>query len=41
MRPWHDRYAIVSFANFGDWRIRTQLLFTGRMPTTEKPAGFP
>ena len=25
---------IVSFPNFGHWRIRTQLLFTGRMPMT-------
>jgi len=29
------RHAIVSFPNFGHWRIRTQLLFTGRMPQTE------
>jgi len=28
------RHAIVSFPNFGHWWIRTQLLFTGRMPTT-------
>ena len=28
------RQAIVSFPNFGHWRIRTQLLFTGRMPET-------
>ncbi len=27
-------YAIVSFPNFGHWRIRAQLLFTGRMPMT-------
>lgn len=27
-------YAIVSFPNFGHWRIRTQLMFTGRMPRT-------
>ncbi|KWT64357.1 methionine biosynthesis protein MetW [Hyphomicrobium sulfonivorans] len=26
--------AIVSFPNFGHWRIRTELLFTGRMPRT-------
>jgi methionine biosynthesis protein MetW len=26
------RRAIVSFPNFGHWRVRTQLLFTGRMP---------
>jgi methionine biosynthesis protein MetW len=29
------RHAIVSFPNFGHWRIRSQLLFTGRMPMTE------
>ena len=29
------RKAIVSFPNFGHWRIRSQLLFTGRMPMTE------
>jgi methionine biosynthesis protein MetW len=29
------KHAIVSFPNFGHWRIRTQLLFTGRMPITE------
>jgi methionine biosynthesis protein MetW len=29
------RHAIVSFPNFGHWRIRVQLLFTGRMPITE------
>jgi len=29
------RHAIVSFPNFGHWRIRAQLLFTGRMPRTE------
>ena len=29
------RQAIVSFPNFGHWRIRTQLLLTGRMPITE------
>lgn len=28
------RHAIVSFPNFGHWRIRTQLLLTGRMPQT-------
>lgn len=28
------RYAIVSFPNFGHWRVRTALLFTGRMPMT-------
>ena len=29
------RHAIVSFPNFGHWRIRAQLLFRGRMPVTE------
>mgnify|MGYP003347236359 FL=1 len=29
------RYAIVSFPNFGHWRIRFQLLFSGRMPVTK------
>jgi methionine biosynthesis protein MetW len=29
------KHAIVSFPNFGHWRIRTQLMFTGRMPITE------
>jgi len=29
------RQAIVSFPNFGHWRIRAQLLLTGRMPQTE------
>ena len=29
------RRAIVSFPNFGHWKIRAQLLFTGRMPKTE------
>jgi methionine biosynthesis protein MetW len=28
------RRAIVSFPNFGHWRIRTQLTFKGRMPVT-------
>jgi methionine biosynthesis protein MetW len=28
------RHAIVSFPNFGHWWIRSQLLVTGRMPTT-------
>lgn len=27
-------YAIVSFPNFGHWRIRAQILFRGRMPVT-------
>ncbi len=30
------RRAIVSVPNFGYWRIRLQLLLTGRMPVTEK-----
>jgi methionine biosynthesis protein MetW len=29
------RRAIVSFPNFGHWRIRAQLIFRGRMPVTE------
>jgi methionine biosynthesis protein MetW len=29
------RYAIVSFPNFGHWRIRLQILARGRMPMTE------
>jgi len=29
------RYAIVSFPNFGHWRIRMELLLTGRMPQTQ------
>jgi methionine biosynthesis protein MetW len=29
------RRAIVSFPNFGHWRIRLQLLLGGRMPTTD------
>ncbi|KAI93388.1 methionine biosynthesis protein, partial [Rhodomicrobium udaipurense JA643] len=28
------RHVIVSFPNFGHWRIRTQILFNGRMPVT-------
>jgi methionine biosynthesis protein MetW len=28
------RSAIVSFPNFGHWRVRANLLFTGRMPVT-------
>lgn len=28
------RKAIISFPNFGHWRIRAQLLLTGRMPRT-------
>lgn len=27
--------AIVSFPNFGHWRIRSQILFNGRMPVTD------
>ena len=29
------RRAIVSFPNFGHWRVRSQLLITGRMPVNE------
>jgi len=29
------RHAVVSFPNFGHWRIRMQLAFKGRMPITE------
>ena len=29
------RHAVVSFPNFGHWRIRLQLLFGGRMPRTD------
>lgn len=29
------RRAVVSFPNFGHWRIRSHLLFKGRMPVTE------
>jgi methionine biosynthesis protein MetW len=29
------RYAIVSFPNFGHWRIRAQVALRGRMPVTE------
>jgi methionine biosynthesis protein MetW len=29
------RHAVVSFPNFGHWRIRLQLLTEGRMPRTE------
>jgi methionine biosynthesis protein MetW len=28
------RRAIISFPNFGHWRVRTQLAFRGRMPVT-------
>jgi methionine biosynthesis protein MetW len=27
--------AVVSFPNFGHWRVRAQLMFGGRMPTTD------
>lgn len=30
--------AIVSFPNFGHWRIRSQIMFRGRMPVTENLA---
>ena len=29
------RHAIVSFPNFGHWRVRASLLFKGRMPVTD------
>ena len=29
------RYAVVSFPNFGHWKVRSQLLFRGRMPITD------
>jgi methionine biosynthesis protein MetW len=29
------RHAIVSFPNFGHWKVRRQLLLRGRMPVTE------
>ncbi len=29
------RRAIVSFPNFGHWRVRSELMFKGRMPRTE------
>jgi methionine biosynthesis protein MetW len=29
------RHAVVSFPNFGHWRIRLRLLFGGRMPRTD------
>lgn len=29
------KYAVVSFPNFGHWRVRTQLLFGGKMPQTD------
>src|ERR1700692_2076029 len=35
------RRAIVSFPNFGFWRMRLQLLVGGHMPRTQQPAGTP
>lgn len=32
------RRAIVSFPNFGHWRVRSQLMFKGRMPRTDRLA---
>ncbi len=29
------RHAVVSFPNFGHWKVRGQLLFRGRMPITD------
>jgi methionine biosynthesis protein MetW len=29
------KYAVVSFPNFGHWRVRTQLMFGGHMPRTD------
>ena len=29
------RHAVVSFPNFGHWRVRLQLLFAGHMPQTD------
>lgn len=29
------KHAIVSFPNFGHWRIRLQIMFAGRMPVTK------
>ncbi|MBC8268760.1 MAG: methionine biosynthesis protein MetW [Rhodospirillaceae bacterium] len=29
------RYAVVSFPNFAHWRVRTHLVFKGRMPVSE------
>src|SRR5512138_722608 len=29
------RHAIVSFPNFGHWKVRLQLLFAGHMPRTD------
>ena len=42
LSPWHviqemlrvGRRAIISFPNFGHWRVRMQLLLGGRMPVT-------
>jgi len=33
------RHAIVSFPNFGHWRVRLNLLLHGRMPVTEELPG--
>ena len=33
------RHAVVSFPNFGHWRIRLLLLVAGRMPQTDQSAG--
>ena len=35
------RHAIVSFPNFGHWRVRAQLMFNGRMPVTRQSAATP
>ncbi len=29
------KHVIVSFPNFGHWRVRSQIMFAGRMPVTE------
>jgi len=35
------RHAVVSFPNFGHWRVRLKLLFDGRMPMTDSlPANW-
>src|SRR5215204_346180 len=35
------RHAVVSFPNFGHWRIRGQIMFGGHMPRTDNlPAGW-
>src|SRR3546814_18115159 len=33
------RHAIVSFPNFGHWRVRLHLLFRGSLPVTEALPG--